>query len=138
MNLAWHLKMVGLLQLLLAFAHLFFPRRFAWREELARLSLLNRQMFLVHCFFIVLTLVLFGVLSLGFTGLLMERTPLAKVVLTGLCVFWLARLVVQFFVYDSKLWRGNRFNTMAHVLFSLLWGYYTVTYVWALWHQWQS
>jgi hypothetical protein len=137
MNLALHLKSVGALLLLLAFAHLFFPKRFGWKEDLAKLSLLNRQVFLVHAFFITLVLVLFGLLSLIYTDTILEPGPLARIVLVGLVIFWAARLFIQFFVYDARLWRGNRFNTTMHVLFSLMWTYYVAVYAIALWHQYQ-
>jgi cation transport ATPase len=133
MILAVHLKVVGLSLLLLAALHFAFPRRFQWAEELRRLSLLNRQMFLVHCFFIVLTLVLMGALALFFTDALLEATSLARLVLAGLVIFWAARLVCQLAVYDSRLWRGNRFNTVVHVAFTGLWTYYIAVFGWALW-----
>ena len=40
----------------LVVVNLFVPRRFHWREELARLSLLNRQIFQAHSIFLVLML----------------------------------------------------------------------------------
>ena len=135
MSLSFQLKIVGASLLLLALAHAFFPRWFNWTEELGRLSSLNRQVFQIHCFFIGLILFLFGLLSLCFTDALLERTRLARVVLAGLLVFWLARLVVQLFVYDPSLWKGNRFNTRIHLLFSLTWAYYVAVFGWALWEQ---
>ena len=135
MSLSLQLKIVGASLLLLAGAHAFFPRRFNWKEELSRVSSLNRQVFQIHCFFIGLILFLFGLLSLCFTDTLLERTRLARVVLAGLLVFWLARLVVQLFVYDPSLWKGNRFNTRIHLLFSLMWAYYVAVFGWALWEQ---
>lgn len=133
MNPAIHLKVAGALLLLLAAAHAFFPRRFRWREELARLSLLNRQIFLVHGFFIALTVAMMGALSLFFTDALLEPTPLARLVLGGLAAFWAVRLVVQWAVYDRRLWVGHRFNTAVHVAFTALWCYLAGTYGCALW-----
>ena len=137
MSLSLQLKIVGASLLLLAVAHAFFPRWFNWTEELGRVSSLNRQVFQIHCFFIGLILFLFGLLSLCFTDALLERTLLARVVLAGLLVFWLTRLVVQLFVYDPSLWKGNRFNTRIHLLFSFMWAYYVAVFGWALWHQFQ-
>src|SRR5215204_4630377 len=105
-----HLKLVGLLILGLCVLNFFLPKRFNWKEELARLSLINRQIFLVHCAFIVLTCAMFGLLSLFFTPLLLERTPLARLVLAGLTTFWALRLFMQLFVYSPALWRGRRFE----------------------------
>ena len=50
-------------------------------------------------------------------------------------LFWVARLLIQFFVYESSLWKGNRFNTRIHWLFSLMWAYYVAIFGWALWNQ---
>jgi hypothetical protein len=137
MYLSLHLKIVGISLLLLSLAHAFFARRFNWGEELKRLSLLNRQIFLVHCFFIALILAMFGLLALVFTEALLERTALARIVLGGLLTFFLTRLVIQFCVYDASLWRGDRFNTRVHVFFSFLWAYYAAVFGWALWNQLQ-
>lgn len=128
MTLPLHLKITGLLLLGLAALHFFFPRRFGWKEDLAQLSLLNRQIFLVHFVFIVLILLLLGTLCLFFTPLLLARSSLARVVLSGMIVFWLVRLIVQLFVYDPALWRGNRFNTVVHLLFTALCAYLLLVY----------
>jgi hypothetical protein len=123
-----HLKIVGTLLVLLGVAHCYFPKRFGWKDELARLSLLNRQIFLVHTFFIALTLMLMGSITVVYTKALLEPTPLNRAILAGAAIFWACRLFVQFFVYDSKLWRGNVFNTWMHVLFSCFWVYLVATY----------
>ena len=114
MSLSFQLQIVGASLLLLALGHAYFPRRFNWSEELSRLSPVNRQIFQVHCFFIALILFMFGSLALCFTPALLDRTPLARIVLSGLVLFWVARLLIQFFVYESSLWKGNRFNTWIH------------------------
>ena len=48
--------------------------------------------------------------------------------LAGLAVFWILRLGTQWFVYDSSVWRGSRFRTAMHCLFSLLWIYLAGVY----------
>lgn len=132
MNPAIHLQLCGVLLLALAAAHVCFPRHFHWREELARLSLFNRQMFQVHVVFIVLVLIDCGLLMAVFTDALLEPTALGRLVLGGMAVFWGLRFFVQLFVYDRRLWRGHPFNTAMHVLFCGLWGYLALTLAWAL------
>ena len=129
------LKSAGVMLLLLGLSHAFFGERFQWKEELERLSLLNRQIFYVHTFFIALIVVMLGVLALFYTGTLIEKTALARVVLGGIVIFWLCRLWIQFFGYDAGLWKGDRFNTGVHIIFSLLWTYLVVIFGWALWLQ---
>jgi hypothetical protein len=129
------LRLAGLLLVVLAAAHVTFPKRFHWADELPRLSLLNRQMFLVHVWYIALTVASMGVLSLVFTEALLARSLLARLVLAWLCAFWLSRLVVQWFIYDRQLWVGNRLNTGVHILFTAMWCYLSLVYGWALWRQ---
>lgn len=135
MTLAMHLRFIGAVLVTLALLHVAFPRRFNWKEELARLSLLNRQMFLVHVFFIALMLTFFGALSFVLAEGLSAPTLLSKSVLVGFTVFWLLRLFVQLFVYDPRLWRGHPFNTAVHVIFTAFWAYLVAVYGVALWTQ---
>ena len=129
------LRIAGALLLLLACSHVVFPKRFHWAEELPRLSLLNRQMFLVHTFFIALLVAFMGILSLVFPEALLERSQLGRVVLAGLTIFWATRLLFQWFVYDRRLWRGQPFNTFVHYTFTAFWIYLTAVFGWALWRQ---
>jgi hypothetical protein len=131
-NVAIHLQVVGALNLLLASLHFVFPRRFGWKQDLAKLSTLNRDIFIVHCVFIVLVLLLFGGLSLFGPHLLLGNNALSAVVLAGLLVFWTVRLYAQWFVYSPEIWRGRRFETAMHWLFTAMWLYYVVTYAAAL------
>jgi hypothetical protein len=128
-----HLRIVGLMFAVLAVMNLFIPRRFHWREETARLSLLNRQIFFAHSAFIILTLVLFSALLLAFGDLLLDGTRLSRAVLAGLTIFWGMRMLAQWFYYSPAVWRGNPFNTAMHYLFSAVWVYMTATFVSALW-----
>jgi hypothetical protein len=138
MNLRFHLEIIGILQILLALTHIGFSRRFGWREETARLSLLNRQIFYVHTFFICVVLGLFGLLNLAYAEELLKPGALAKAVLLGITLFWTARWFVQFFVYDTRLWKGNRFNTMMHVAFSAMWTYFVCVYGLTWWRQFNN
>jgi len=131
MNVELHLRIAGALQIILALLHLVFPRRFQWREELARLSLLNRQIFYVHTAFICLVMVLLGALSLCAPAALLEPTRLSRLVLDGIIIFWAVRLICQWFVYDSSLWRGQTFHTVMHGVFTAIWIYLTGVYAMA-------
>ena len=133
MNVESHLRAVGVLLLLLSALNLYVPRRSEWKREMAGLSLLNRQIFLVHSGFIILILLLFAALTLVLPHELLSPTPLARAVLGGLALFWFIRLLVQWFVYDRRLWRGQAFNTAMHFLFTGLWAYFTATFATALW-----
>lgn len=122
------LRVIGFLLVVLALLHVGFARYFNWRQEFATVSLLNRQMMYVHTFFIALTVLLMGLLCFTSAAEL-TGTPLGRHVALGCGLFWLARLLVQFFGYSAQLWRGKRFETLVHVVFSAFWTYLTTVFL---------
>ena len=133
MTLLTHLRFVGVIMALLVVANLFVPGRLRWREELARVSLVNRQIFQVHTMFIVLILAMFAVLLLTSADALLEPTRLSRLVLGGLTIFWGLRMLTQWFYYSPAIWRGDRFNTAMHAVFSVAWVYVTAVLGAAFW-----
>ena len=132
-TLVAHLQAGGVVMAVLVVVNLFVPSRFHWREEMSRLSLVNRQIFQVHSMFLVLTLGLFSALLLTCAPALVEPTPLSRAILVGLTIFWGLRMVMQWCFYSSELWRGHRFNTVVHVAFSAIWIYLTTVFAVTLW-----
>ena len=122
-------NVIGILLIVLACIHIFFPKYFNWKEELKSLSLINRQMMTVHTFFIALTVSLMGVLCLTSASGLIE-TELGKKISFGLGLFWAIRLFFQFFVYSPKLWKGKKFETIMHFSFAFLWAYLSFVFIW--------
>ena len=122
------LRLIGFFLVVLALLHAGFFRYFGWRREFAVVSLLNRQMMYVHTFFVALTVLLIGLLCLSSATELLG-TPLGHRVALACGVFWLARLLIQFFGYSPALWRGKRFETAVHVVFTLLWSYLSAVFL---------
>ena len=123
-----HFKVIGSLFIVLALSHIFFPRYFNWKQELAKLSLVNRQIMVVHSFFIALMVLLIGLLCLTSANELIT-TPLGKRISLGLGIFWGARLLIQFVGYSSKLWKGRLFETCVHIVFTIFWSYISVVFI---------
>ncbi|MEZ4910415.1 MAG: hypothetical protein R2774_06105 [Saprospiraceae bacterium] len=123
-----HFKIIGVLLIILALLHATFPKYFNWNKELKSLSLINRQMMIVHTFFIALVLFLMGLLCLTSSKELIE-TNLGKKISLGFGIFWTCRLVIQFFGYSKELWKGKKFETLMHILFSIFWAYLSVLFL---------
>lgn len=124
-----HLKVIGIILMALAIIHIFFPKYFRWKEELRSLSLINKQMMTVHTFFIAFAIFLIGLLCLTSASDL-TQTKLGKTISLGLGLFWATRLIFQLFIYSHKLWKGKKFETFIHILFTLLWTYFSGIYLW--------
>lgn len=122
-----HLKIIGFLLIILSLIHIVFAKYFNWSKELSTLSLINKQMIYVHTFFIALILFLMGLLCITCFKELSE-TVLGHKLALGLGLFWLVRLLIQFFGYSPKLWRGKVLETTIHIIFSAFWAYLTIIF----------
>ena len=122
------LRGIGFLLVILAVLHVAFARYFNWRREFAPVSLINRQMMYVHTFFVAFTVFLMGVLCLT-SATELVGTPLGRRVALGCGIFWVARLLIQFFGYSAELWRGKRFETVVHLVFSAFWTYLSTVFL---------
>jgi hypothetical protein len=122
-----HLKIIGVLLVLLSCIHVVFPKYFNWKDDLQALSLINRQMMVIHTFFIAIVVFLMGILCLISTSDMMN-TALGKIISLGFGIFWSLRLIVQFFGYSPKLWKDKRFETTMHIIFSILWIYFSMVF----------
>ncbi|WP_370003589.1 hypothetical protein, partial [Winogradskyella sp.] len=123
-----HLQIIGSILILLSLIHVIFPKYFNWNKELKQLSLMNRQMMTVHTFFIAFILLLMGLLCLTSSTELIE-TSLGKKITLGFALFWIARLFSQLFVYSSKLWKGKKFETSVHIIFTIIWIYFSCIFL---------
>jgi hypothetical protein len=127
-----HLKVTGFILIGLALLHFVFPKYFNWEKELSTLSLINRQLMYVHTFFIAFILLLMGVFCI-YASVDIVNTKLGRQFSFGLFVFWATRLVFQFYVYSPSLWKGKLLESTIHILFSLLWIYFSIIFFLIYW-----
>jgi hypothetical protein len=129
-----HLKIVGSLLIALSLMHIVIPKYFKWEQELTSLSLITKQILYVHTFFIAFIVLLMGLLCLSYSHELVHD-PFGRVISLGLFVFWLTRLVFQFLIYSPKVWRGKKFETVMHIVFSTAWTYFTSVFIFSFLNQ---
>ena len=92
----------GLLHFVILLASALTPRVLDWRTNLATLPPFLRQLFWVYGSFIVLVIISFGLLTLWNADELASGAPFPRAVCAMIALFWLARLGVQFFVFDAR------------------------------------
>lgn len=129
-----HIKIVGSFLIALSLMHIIIPKYFKWEKELASLSLITKQIFYVHTFFIAFTVLLMGLLCIKYSHELVYD-PFGRVISLGLFGFWLTRLIFQFLVYSPNVWRGKRFETVMHVVFAITWTYFTGVFLFSYLNQ---
>jgi hypothetical protein len=107
------LWIAGFVQLAIALANFVLPRKLNYRENLARVAPMVRQIFIVHSGYIVGIVVLFAAITFGFAPELAGGRGLGRFLAASIAVFWACRVPLQVFYYDSELRRRNRAGDVA-------------------------
>jgi len=102
------LRLAGLILTGLVVANFVAAKRFNYRSNLAGSAVLVRQVFYVHCAYIVSIIASLALLCLGWPELLL-KDRMGKVLCGFFALFWLSRVVVQLTYYDPETRRSNRF-----------------------------
>ncbi|HUR47675.1 MAG TPA: hypothetical protein VMZ27_17460 [Candidatus Saccharimonadales bacterium] len=117
------LRVAGFGLILLALLHVPIGRHLKWREECARMSPVNASIFRVHACFICFVLVMMGLPCALDPAVFLQPSRGGAWLAWSFSAFWATRLYFQWFVYPWDLWRGKRFETGAHVWFTLVWSF---------------
>ena len=78
------------------------PRLLHWREEIAKLRPLTRNVVTTYAFYIAGTNLAFGLLSTIRPDWLLDGSGLARSVAGFIAVYWGVRLLLQFAYYDRR------------------------------------
>lgn len=101
------LRIAGLMMAGLVAANFFAVKRFRYRENLADCEVMVRQVFHVHCAYIIAIIGALAVLCLGWPRLLLAD-GMGRVLSGFFGVFWASRVLVQLVYYDKETRRRNR------------------------------
>src|SRR4051794_8257225 len=119
-------------QMAVAVLNLFLVRLMKWESDLARMSLLAREVFRVHAWFISVTLAIFGIVTWRFAASMANgNEPIGNWLCAGIGIFWAIRTVLQVTYYSSSHWRGQMGRTVAHVALLFCYGGMAIVYLWA-------
>ena len=119
------LWLAGFVQIAIASANLFIPKKLNYRENLSRVAPIIRQIFVVHSVYIVGVVLLFAGLTFGFAAELASGRGLGRFLAAAIAIFWLFRTPVQLLYYDPSLRRTNRLGDAAFTSAAL---FLTITY----------
>ncbi len=118
-NLLIYLAGAGLLAI--AAANFVAPRMLRYDDNLALVSPIVRQIFFVHCAYIVAVLSGQAALCFAFPEELAGRSVLGRSLSAFLALFWLTRFLVQGWYYDRAAKREHpRFNLLFLAAFLFL------------------
>jgi hypothetical protein len=113
--------LAGVALLCIAAANFFAPRVLRYEQNLALVSPIVRQIFRVHCAYIVLVLCGQAALCFFFPEELAGRTTLGRSLSAFCALFWLTRFVLQGWYYDRGAKAEHpRFNVLFLATFLFL------------------
>jgi hypothetical protein len=106
----------GAVQLAIIAANFALPKKLECRVNLARVSPMIREVFIIHWVYIVLVIGIFASLSFWFAPELAGAGRLGRYLSAVMATFWLLRVPIQLFFYDPEIRRQNRLVDVAILL----------------------
>ena len=129
MTLSSLLRIAAIAQLAIALLNLFLVRLLDWKADLDRMPLLLREVFHVHCWFISITLGIFGVTTLRFAeAMAASSNEACRWLAAGIGIFWAIRTVLQVTYYSASHWQGRPIRTTMHVVLLATYGSMALVY----------
>ena len=107
------------------------PKELRFKEDLPKLNPMLRHWVLVAGAYLVFNIVAFGIISILFREELAARSTMARVFCGYVCLFWLVRLVIQFFFFDAKPYLRNWFLKAGYHGLTVVFTWQTIVYGWA-------
>ncbi len=106
-QMEWLLRIAGAMLTGLVVANFVAAKRWKYAENLTSASLIVRQIFYVHCAYIIAIITALAVLCLAWPHLLLTD-GMGRIVAGFFAIFWLSRVIVQLSYYDAELRRIDR------------------------------
>ncbi|HNI26068.1 MAG TPA: hypothetical protein PLJ29_06905 [Leptospiraceae bacterium] len=96
------MQTAGTAHICLVLASLSLPFLLRWKEELAPLKNLYRQMFWTYSAYTAGVNLFFGIISIAAPEELLSGTVLAFSLNLFICIYWTGRVLIQFFCFDTS------------------------------------
>lgn len=117
-------------QILIAGINMRLDKLLNWTDELGGLSRLLYEVFYVHKWFISVTCLMFGVLTIRFASdMATGAYEMARWLAAAIGIFWGIRTAIQWCFYSSEHWKGKTKETVIHWIFTVAYGGCTFFYL---------
>ena len=122
------LQLAAAVQLLILIASASTPRVLDWRKNLAVLHPFLRKLFWVYGVFVVMVIIAFAVLTFRHADAMAAREPVARSLCLFIAIFWGARLLVQFAIFDARSFLTNWFYKTGFHALTIIFAFLTFVY----------
>lgn len=107
------------------------PYALNWKQQLAPLHPFIRCLFWVYGIFIALATVAFGSLTLLHATEMANGEPVARSLAAVIALYWGARLLVQWFVFDPREFLATAWHKLGDHALTTAFIFITTVYAWA-------
>ncbi|MDB5257420.1 MAG: hypothetical protein JWM14_2115 [Chitinophagaceae bacterium] len=131
------LLLCGIGHIVLSVVSTIIPKALNWKKELGPLQPLLRQMFWTYAAYILILNFCFGIVSIFGKNELLNHSFLAKSITLFISLYWLARVFIQFFYFDTTQAPKGLFYTIGEIALIILFIIFTIVYAAAfLYNSW--
>jgi alginate O-acetyltransferase complex protein AlgI len=96
------------------------PARLGWKQDIPKLTRFNQKVFWVYGFYILLSIVSFGVLTWRLHDEILAGALSARWLAGFIAVFWTVRVLIDIFWYDHRDWPAGNTLLAGHALVTSL------------------
>jgi hypothetical protein len=128
--ITYFIKLAGLLQIALCMGSLAIPKLLNWKGELRNVSKIISQIFWTYAGYILVINFFFGVISFFGADAFLEKTFLSKVISIFIFLYWLTRIIIQFFYFDTKSAPQGLIYKLGEWALVMLFVFFTFVYGW--------
>ncbi len=118
----------GLLHVALSIGSSVIPRVLQWNSALEKVQPLIRQMFWTYAAYILVINLCFGLVSIWGTAELTDHSFLAKCITLFISLYWLTRIGIQFFYFDTSQAPKGFIFTLGEIALVALFVLFTAVY----------
>ncbi|MGB0992483.1 MAG: hypothetical protein ACPG32_08440 [Akkermansiaceae bacterium] len=116
-DLTLAIRIAGVILLCITSANIFAPKKMRWSANLAKTELVFRQVFTIHCVFLLACVVAMALVSIVRPEWLLTD-GLGRATAGFIALFWGSRILVQLFYYEPSIKRQYPvFNVLFLVAF---------------------
>ncbi len=130
--------LAGLAQIALVLGSLAIPRILNWKRELMKIQTLIKQMFWTYAAYILFINLSFGLLSVFAYKDLTNGSLLASAICGFIAMYWISRILIQFFYFDRKSFPSGLANRLAEVILVALFLFLSIVYGMAFYYNYQQ
>jgi len=128
-NLNWILIAAAIGQLAIAVINLRLVKILGWEDELSKVSLLVREVFHVHKWFISIIMVIFAVMTLRFPTELAGGSEMGRWMAGCIGFFWAIRTWMQWGFYSASHRYESRGKLVVHWTLTICYGGAALAYL---------